>query len=95
MADSFASEGTCNFVVEGYCCSSSAPVVAPCIHCLVAPIGHIPGRLEAAIVVCTAGIDPVGLVGTALVDTGSELGIHVGIGYSSTPSVLVEPRPVP
>ena len=45
-----------SFVVEGRCCSSSAPVVAPCIDCLVVSVEHIPGRLEV-VVVGTADID--------------------------------------
>ena len=48
--DSFASEGPCSFPVEGRCGSSSAPTVAPGMHCSSILAGHVPGRQVATIV---------------------------------------------
>ena len=111
MADSFAFEGLCSFVVERRYCSSSAPVVTLGIHCLSILAGHVPGNQEA-IVVGTVGIGPLGpvdfelvafgtdMVDTTLADTGSvalgpEMSAQSGIGDSSLLSASVESRFVP
>ena len=86
MAGSFAFEGPYNFVVEGHCCNSSIPAVAPGIHCLSILAGHVPDNQEA-VVVGTTGIAPVvgvllaalTIPGTALVslDTDTPTGIEL------------------
>ena len=52
VEDNFASEGLCNFVVEGHYSSSSAPAAAPSIHCLSILAGHVLSN-QVAIVVGT------------------------------------------
>ena len=48
--DSFASEGPCSFPVEGRCGSSSAPAVAPGMHCSSILAGHALGSQVAVVV---------------------------------------------
>ena len=93
VEDNFASEGLCSFMVDGRCCSSSAPVV------------HTSG-MEA---VGTVGIGPLGLVDselaalgtdmvgsdTALAGSDTGLGTQAGIGGFFAPSASAELKPVP
>ena len=102
--DNFASKSLCSFMVEGRYGSSSAPAVAPGIHCLSIHAGHVPGNQVAVVVgavLAALTVASTALVGsdTALADTrsvslGPELSAQTGIGDSSLLSAFVELRPV-
>ena len=78
--DNFAFKGLCSFVVEGRCCSSSAPVVhtsgmEAVGTASIGPLGLVDSELA------TLGTDMVGSnTALAVSDTGPGLGTQAGIG---------------
>ena len=90
MADNFAFEGLCSFVVERHYCSSYAPVVASYTDCLTIPVGHILGRWKV-VGVATAGTAEEA-ADMVLADSGMPLaGTDVDTESAALGTVLADP----
>ena len=76
-------------MVEGCCCNSSAPVVAPCIDCLVTTIGHISGT-EVVDTVLVAPGTALADLGSQVANLGPELDTQTGIELAALDAALAE-----